>query len=264
MLIKHRRPPSERLWRSRIDNDLPNSGAVVGTGAYESVEEIVRTFDDPRRRRIDVGDHAGFAVDDAVWDPSSQAWERWSFARLGRYLADLAYREYENPRVLEFGFGPAHLFHYLWRFGIRNYIGVDGNPYALSFNPETRYHPECFLIFDLQECLRLRDELGPVQADLVCCFEVLEHIVEDKIDNLLESMHDHMHERSLALCTASLQDDMDVHVLVRPRRWWIERFRQHGLVERDESARLVERMGRHHPFNWSPANTNMFALVRNR
>jgi hypothetical protein len=73
-----------------------------------------------------------------------------------------------------------------------------------------------------------------------------------------------MHPRSTFVCTASMLDDMDVHVLVRARDWWISRFAEVGLTPLADGDAFAARLTDHHPFNWSAGTTNVFVLGRSQ
>lgn len=244
----------------KVRNVLPNSGAIPVKEKYSSAREIVLAHRDPNKRRLNIKGYEGFALDDAVFDAEAERAEMESFARLSEFLAAFAHANYKRPSILELGCGPAHLFFFLRRYGIWNYMGIDGNPYFVRFNSLLGGFEEHFLIFDLQEEIKLREGERPLKFDLVCSFEVLEHIREDKVDNFIQTIQNHMHSRSVAFCTASLQSQMDVHVLVRERKWWLERFARFGLFPVSNEGELIAKLGQNHPFNWNPSNSSIFAL----
>ncbi|NJN00171.1 MAG: class I SAM-dependent methyltransferase [Aquincola sp.] len=86
--------------------------------------------------------------------------------------------------------------------------------------------------------------------DYVVCTDVLEHVEEDKIDNVL------VHIETLAVdgvffvivftpCNSSLPDGRNTHILQRPRTWWDKKIAQHfgknwGWIYHEEgSGRVV-------------------------
>ena len=241
-------------------NMRANAGAIRVPKSFNAAAQVVSTFTDPTRRNLGIADHEGFALDDAIYDPATQDWEFWSFVRLARFIAKYALEHYSAPSVLELGCGPAHLYRLLTAYGVSDYVGVDGNPYFVAFNPNLRGHEEHFLQLDLQEEIALATADGPVHFDVVCCFEVLEHIREDRVDKLIATMRTHMHRDSVLLCTASREAAYDVHVLVRDQDWWLEKFRAKGLIPVDEFMVLRRVLSGSHPFNWSADNTNVFVL----
>lgn len=69
----------------------------------------------------------------------------------------------------------------------------------------------------------------PVPAEMVACCDVLEHIEEDKIDNVL----DHLMQLTEAVgffsvcmgpAQKTLSDGRNAHILQRPADWWLPRI----------------------------------------
>ncbi len=228
---------------------------------YASSAELIAAHPIAQKRSEMFPGFEGFAPDDAIFDPQTELWERLSFERLAAFIAELILERNPNPRILELGCGPAHLFYFFQAFGIANYIGIDGNPFLYRFNELIASHREHFLNLNLQEEIRLIEHGGRMKFDLICCFEVLEHLREEYIDNLIRTITNHMHSTSLVLCTASLQADLDVHVTVKNRQWWLDKFARGGLVPDKDSERICAQLAKNHPFNWSPDNTNIFHLT---
>jgi SAM-dependent methyltransferase len=247
-----------------ITETTGNPGAVPIAAAYESAAEIVDKHPDPFRRSTGLAGYEGFAMDDAIFDPRREGWERWSFARLAGLVAELGYSRSSSPTILELGCGPGHMMFMLRRYGIQDYLGVDGNPYFIEFNPSLVGFEGHFRLLDLTHKIRLADESGPLTFDVVFSFEVLEHIPEEKLDTMLETARSHMSEGSFLICTASRQEEIDVHVLVRDREWWVGRLAAAGLEPPEPSlaAALGERVAHAHPFNWRAEQTHIFVLVK--
>ena len=243
-----------------INDKLPNSGPIVMTQHYDSASEVVSQFSDPAKRRQDIAGAEGFAPDDAVFDPATQLAELWSSAPLAGFIATFAYAHYTTPSILDIGCGPAHLFYFLRDLGVWDYVGIDANPFLIHFNPFLALYADHFRLLNLQEPIQLQSGDKPLHFDIVCSFEVLEHIREETVDRFIRTLCNHMHRNSVAFCTASLQDGFDVHVLVRGRDWWLDRFARFGLVSRPDEAELVRSIARNHPFNWLPFQSNIFAL----
>ncbi len=261
-LVQRRRDgaPDARLDVASIVNALPNSGGVPITKEYASARDVISSVTDLAHRRQDAEGFEGFAADDAVFDESAEGWEYWSNARLAGTITTFAVENYPNPSVLELGCGAGHLFGLLRGYGIYDYFGIDGSPYFLDLNPRLRGHEAHFRTLNLQQEIRLEQQGQPLAFDVVCSFEVLEHIREEVVDELLATIRNQMHQGSVAFLTASTLGGMDVHVLVRDRPWWLERFAAQGLYPRVDEEQLRRRIGRRHPFNWQPHSTNTFAL----
>ena len=256
-LGKHQQPT---LSFATLRNTLPNSGAVPTEQEFASAHEIIKQFPDAAHRKLDIKGFEGFAVDDAVFDPVIEQFELWSYAPLASVIAAFAYQHYEQPSMLELGCGAAHLFYFYRDLGIWNYVGIDGNPLFVKLNPMLSGFEHHFMHLNLQEEIRLFQDDQPIKFDIVCTFEVLEHIREDAVDNLLRTIRSHMHDRSILFCTSSLQDKIDVHILVRDRAWWLNRFARVGLSPHPHEATIVREIASNHPFNWTPEISNVFAL----
>lgn len=251
-----------RMDAARVRNVLPNNGPLPVDREFTSAAEVVKVHNDPSRRRQSAEGYEGFAPDDAIFDPATESHEVWSNAEFAAVLARFAHDTYADPSVLELGCGPAHLFFFLRRYGLVDYFGIDGNPMLLDFTPHLRGHEEHFALLDLQQEIRLEEDGKPLSFDVICSFEVLEHIREDALGAYLATVHNHMHPDSVFLATASTLDTMDVHVLVREEEWWLEQFAAAGLVPDERRRALKDDLLGHPPFNWGLATTNLFALKR--
>jgi 2-polyprenyl-3-methyl-5-hydroxy-6-metoxy-1,4-benzoquinol methylase len=256
---------SSTIDYAQLRNILPNSGPAPLTNDYASAREVlgrnrrgVGTY-----RQLGIQHFEGMAADDAVFDPETEGRYLWRCAGLAGIIADFAFHNYRHPAILELGSGPGLLFTMLRRYGIANYVGIDGNPLSQTLNPHLAGQEAHFLLLNLQDEIRLSQRDEPLWFDIVCSFEVLEHIPEHSIDNLLGTMRRHMHPRSVAFLTASLKptSQVDVHVLVRDRGWWLSRFLTMGLHEHVNAARLSNRLKANHPWNWNSSDTNIFVLT---
>lgn len=192
----------------------------------------------------------GFLYEDAVRDSNL---ELLSNLDLAKFIMNWTRTLNPKPLIMEFGCGPGYLFH--WMNGNVDYIGMDGNPDFLK-SPYIAGHEDRFLMLDLEQPVRVERD-GPVRADAAVTFEVLEHIQEDRVDTLLKSITAHLKPNGFVFCTASNKhrSTADVHVTVKPRSWWLDKFQAHALYEQP-----AEEMMDVHPFNWRPGSTHAFIL----
>lgn len=69
----------------------------------------------------------------------------------------------------------------------------------------------------------------PVAADLVCCIDVMEHIEEEYLENVLDEIKQitlNLCYFSIATCPAKkfLSDGRNAHLIQKPSRWWLPKL----------------------------------------
>jgi SAM-dependent methyltransferase len=239
-----------------LENQLLNSGGFpIDETANNNPEEVFASIGDPHKRGTDVNGFEGLALDDAL--AYTNEFKHYSFLNQAKAVAAIAREQTFDYQVsvLELGCGGGDMQPFLKALGVERYLGVDGNPIAFKHSPYIQKSLEHFRLLNLQEEI----DFG-MKFTVVCTFEVLEHIVEDKLDGIIKTIVNHLGKDSIFLGTASLQDDLDVHVTVRPRPFWLDKFAQHGLVPHEKHEEYEKLLADNHPFNWNGDNTNVFAL----
>lgn len=139
--------------------------------------------------------------------------------------AAIAAREDDVESVLDLGCGVGT--HLEW-FHERGYEvhGVDGSEHALA---------EAVLPDARLERHDLREPYEPPRSfDLVCCFEVLEHVPEPYADTLVASIA--RSGRVAYVSAAPPGQPGEHHVNLRPPSYWIERFAAHGMRHDERAA----------------------------
>jgi SAM-dependent methyltransferase len=277
---KIRRPYQVRQWkrqlsaaqRSKLEstgielpdfrNMLPNSGGIaIDTQTLDPKTIIDTGYTNVEKRGSGVAGFEGLALDDALgW---IEEYRHYSFVPLAKAVSDIARSHCGTTgfTALELGCGWGGFRVLLQSFGSTIYLGIDANPLPFSYSPFMLEAPASYRLLNLQEKI----DFGR-KFDIVCSFEVLEHIGEDQLDNILETISSHLSPASLFIGTAALTDYTDVHVTVHPRGWWLDRFGAHGLVPvcADEEASWVRLLASRHPFNWNASTTSIFVLHRSR
>jgi len=96
-----------------------------------------------------------------------------------------------------------------------------------------------------QACDPAYPEYGePSPADLVCCIDVLEHVEEDFLDDILNELR--ICTRGLAFLTIhmgpagkTLSDGRNAHLIQKPQSWWLPRVSRHFNVIHLESHNMM-------------------------
>jgi len=238
-----------------LENLLPNSGGFPIDENGNNPDEIISSIKDPHKRGTDVNGFEGLALDDAL--AYTNEYKHYSFFNPAKAIAKIAREQSDDSQVsiLELGCGGGDMLPFFNALGIEKYLGVDGNPIAYKHSPHIQKRPEHFRVLNLSEEI----DFG-MKFTAVCTFEVLEHIPETKLDGIIKTVRNHLGRNSIFLGTASLQDDLDVHITVKPRPFWLEKFAQHGLVPHERHKEYEKLLADNHPFNWNGDNTNVFAL----
>lgn len=250
---------------SEIVNISCNSGPITPADFSESVESVWWAYAGVTERSVLSGELRGYAVNDALRFETPEM--LYSFAGLALKIIACAKSilkvKPERLSVLELGCGSGALGHLLLRRGVLNYVGIEGNALAGRFSPYMRPHRSRFLFLNLQEPIELYENKARLYFYIVCSFEVLEHIVESKLGIFLRTVTEHLKEGGLFICSASTGDWGDVHITIKPRSWWLERFAAYGLVE-FASDHWEQKIARAHPYNWTPERSNVFLLRKGK
>ncbi len=240
---------------SALKNQLQNGGGVPLDTSEFDPQRIISSISDRKNRASTATGFEGLALDDAL--AYTNDYKHFSFFRLAKAITQIArqIKPLGKSSLLELGCGGGDMRPFLETLGLHDYVGVDGNPAALRYSPHVKGFEAQFHLLNLQQEINFG-----VKFDVVCTFEVLEHICEENLDYIIGTIRHHLGTNSIFLGTASLQDDLDVHVTVRERPFWLNKFRQHGLVPHTRHQEFEQLLARNHPFNWHAGNTNVFAL----
>jgi len=162
-----------------------------------------------------VGDEVAFHV-----GGNMRAGDPYTFTpRVWRYLID----RFGVSSVMDIGSGRAHAGLFFHRQGMQ-VICVDG----LAVNVDTALYPS--VLHDLTR--------GPVRTkvDLVHCQEVVEHVEEAYVDNIIESF---LCGEIIVFTHAVPGQGGYHHVNLQPPQYWIEHMRTRGCLLLEEDTRRV-------------------------
>lgn len=157
----------------------------------------------------------------------------YSWARLGSYFQKTAkhiVNKFSPSSVLDVGCAKGFLVKALVELGVDAY-GVDPSEYAFNEVPAD---------------IKGRTVIGAAQQlhdednsfDLVTCFDVLEHIPEKDVPQVLsEMLRVSKQWLIIRVVTKELPNDVDAnHSIIREKDWWIEKIKEAGgIVEPTEN-----------------------------
>ena len=65
--------------------------------------------------------------------------------------------------------------------------------------------------------------------DVISCWEVLEHIAEKDLSQLIENVKKHLSSNGVFIGSISKMAEDPLHVTIHDNAWWIEVFGRYGL-----------------------------------
>lgn len=153
--------------------------------------------------------------------------------------------------VIDVGCAYGYLLRHLRKRGF-DCRGIDFSRYALDNAPDD---VKTYLSwFDLTSAATWCDKFGRrSQFELVTCFETLEHIPEQSVQQALWNLKKLMARGGTLVSTicTDLQPDWDTdptHVTIKPREWWVEQLAQAGFMIIPDAVEELRRfhLFRHH------------------
>ena len=127
---------------------------------------------------------------------------------------DIFFKEKSLSSICDYGAGKQNLKKALDKLGLENYAYYPYDPAFPDYGP-------------------------PREADLVCCIDVLEHIEEDYLDNVLEELKRITLKYGIFTIHTGpamkfLKDGRNAHLIQKPSSWWLP-----SICSRFEIIRLA-------------------------
>ena len=128
-------------------------------------------------------------------------------------------------------------------------LGLEGSDYSLiRQRAEWRLIPEHLKTCDITKPFRLIDPEtnGPMLFDVVTAWEVMEHIPEEDVPQLIENISDCLQDGGYFIASIASKPDpdpvsgVDYHVNLNRIDWWQAAFEEHGFVLENDLFTLYD------------------------
>lgn len=245
----------DHVKANETTNKLPNTGGIPIETENIQIKNIQSDIIKNETRKTDIESYEGMALNDAI---ATESWKHYSFFELANKVTQIAKQQTSKNEIsiLELGCGAGSMFEFFKYLGTNLYIGLDGNPLAFKHSPIIKSNPDYFRLVNLQEEIDFN-----FKFDLVYTSEVLEHIREDKTEEFIKTISNHMNVNSIFIGTIATTI-MDVHINIHPKSWWLNIFKKHQLIPVNESKILEAEIGNSSPYNWNINTSHIFILKK--
>lgn len=118
-------------------------------------------------------------------------------------------------------------------------IGIEGSDYSKKLKrAEWRTIPDNLFTGDITGEIDIyitdqNDNKERIIFDLITCWDVMEHFKEEDLVKVANNVKKHLSESGVWIMnvstTDSIHDGVNLHQTVKPREWWIDKFRDLGL-----------------------------------
>lgn len=115
-------------------------------------------------------------------------------------------------------------------------VGLEGSDYSLKRKRAAwRLLPDNLFTCDITKPFKLLEDGQPMKFDCITAWEVLEHIPQPGLPELILNIRNHLAEFGIFIASIADYDDwfqgVNLHQTVHNRSWWIELFGAFGLEE---------------------------------
>lgn len=113
-------------------------------------------------------------------------------------------------------------------------LGLEGSDYSLQNNrAEWPRYPEALKTCDITKPFVVQEDGAPAQFEVISAWEVMEHIRERDLPQLLRNIESHLSDLGIFVCSVASGIDRteagDYHVTVKPEEWWKDLFLGSGF-----------------------------------
>ena len=118
-------------------------------------------------------------------------------------------------------------------------IGLEGSDYSEKHRrAEWAIIPEFLFTCDIGKNFKLFKDNEHIKFNLITSWEYLEHINPEDVDTLIKNIKNNLLDDGIFIASLSNFPDIcngiDLHQSKHPKKWWYNKFKEHGLYERKE------------------------------
>lgn len=138
-----------------------------------------------------------------------------------------------QPRIIDIGCGGGQFVLDCFNDGCLA-IGLDG--YEIYRKHELAAWPiipNNLFEADLSEPFQISYDNKPFVADVITSWEFMEHLYEEDLHGVLCNIKLHLKQGGYYICGISTRDEWG-HFLLRNNEWWLNRFREIGLIQQPD------------------------------
>lgn len=210
-----------------------------------SGKDVRKIIGNPERFKYEAAwDHPGYRE----WSPGEQ---------MVPFFLQTATPE-RGTKIIDWGAGCGRAAHKLWKAGL-DVTMVDFVDNCLDEDVRADLCDSFqFVKHDLTQRIDLKGDIG------FCC-DVLEHIPEEDIDQVLDNMFENCHATFFQIATVEDHfskeiDGVDqLHVTVRPYEWWLKKFAEKEVIvhaSNEFEAHVCFYISSHRNFWWTRCAVN--------
>lgn len=116
-----------------------------------------------------------------------------------------------NQNILDFGCGSGNLLEVFYRnkFKCKKYIGLDIRKKIIEQNKNKFKNVQWAHFYNIDLCsnlLNLKNKFSKINFDIICCFEVIEHIGKENIHTFLKNILLFMNSKTIFLISTPVFD----------------------------------------------------------
>jgi 2-polyprenyl-3-methyl-5-hydroxy-6-metoxy-1,4-benzoquinol methylase len=120
-------------------------------------------------------------------------------------------------------------------------IGIEGSDYSWKrLRAEWLNIPDFLFTADITKPFKIQKTVAdePLRFGVITLWEVIEHIREEDLPNLLQNIDAHLMPNGLVIMSVSPNSDIirgtELHQTIRPRDWWEQFFRARNWVNNEK------------------------------